>query len=97
MAKEKMVTRTTKITEANILCLDTESAEPFNKTVELVGEYKDDDAILEASRKVIDNEKDSAVRVVGAIVKEVRYGMLESVFIANSVILPNLTERTNNN
>ena len=41
MAKIPMITRTIQTTEVDVLCLNIQEGEPFNKTVALPRTYKD--------------------------------------------------------
>lgn len=88
MARERMVTRTVIATKANVLCLDIEKAEPFNKSVTLSGVYKDKAAVEKAVKKIIDTDKVKAVTVVGTKEEETLYGMPEQKFIESAEVLP---------
>lgn len=79
-----MITRTFKVTVVGVLCLNLESAEPFVKEVELPRTYKNDEAILKKAHEVIDTDTVKAVSVSYSRVDEIRYGMSETDFIANS-------------
>lgn len=93
-----MITRTFKVTVAGVLCLNIESADPFVKEVELPRVYKNDEAILKKAHEVIDTDTVKAVSVSYSRVDEIRYGMSEIDFIANSQKLPLLgnTEENDN-
>ncbi len=56
MARIPMVTRTVKATKVNVLCINIDTAEPFNKTLIISGTYKDEKAMLKAATSVIANE-----------------------------------------
>ena len=56
MARIPMVTRTVKATKVNVLCINIDTAEPFNKTLIISGTYKDEKAMLKAATSVIENE-----------------------------------------
>ena len=90
MAKPKMVTRTMSTTQATLLCLDVESAEPENRTFTFPGTFKKDADILRAAAKLLEIEAPTihAVHVVNVEVKEVLYGMTEADFIAHANELP---------
>jgi hypothetical protein len=92
-----MITRTFKVTIAGVLCLNIESAEPFVKEVELPRTYKNDEAILKKAHEVIDTATVKAVSVSYSRVDEIRYGMSETDFIANSQKLPLLGNTDENN
>lgn len=88
MARVPMVTRTITSTKVNVLCLELEKAEPFNKVVILSGTFKDNKAIDKAVHKVIDNDEVKAVHVVDVEVQESLYGMTEQEFIEHAKVLP---------
>lgn len=92
-----MITRTFKVTVAGVLCLNIESAEPFVKEVELPRTYKNDEAILKKAHEVIDTDTVKAVSVSYSRVDEIRYGMSEIDFIANSQKLPLLGNNDSDN
>lgn len=88
MARERMITRTVVATEVNALCLDIETAEPFNKTVILSGTFKDKQAIEKVAKKAIDTDLEKCVAVVEYTEKETLYGMPEQQFIELAKVLP---------
>ena len=88
MAKIPMITRTIQTTEVNVLCLNIQEGEPFNKTVVLPRTYKDEAAMLKAAAAVIDSDTEKAVHIVRTEVKETLYGMKEADFISMAEVLP---------
>lgn len=90
MARVPMVTRTIQTTRANVMCLDIERGEPFNKEVILPRTYKDEKAMLKQAEKVINNETVKAVHIVEFKVEETRYGMSEQQFIEEAKVIPAL-------
>lgn len=88
MARERMVTRTVIATQVTALCLNIESAEPFNKDVTLSGTFKDKQAVERAAKKVIDNATEKCVTVVEYHETETLYGMTEQKFIELAKVLP---------
>lgn len=90
MARIPQVTRTIQTTKANVLCLDIQQGEPFNKEVVLPRTYKDEKAMLKQVEKVINNDTVKAVHIVSYEVQETRYGMTEQQFIECAEILPPL-------
>ena len=94
MARERMVTRTVIATEVNALCLNIETAEPFNKDVTLSGTFNDKQAVEKAAKKVIDTEKEKCVTVVDYKEKETLYGMTEQQFIELAKVLPPRDSKT---
>lgn len=105
MARVPMVTRTIVTTKANVLCLDIEKGEPFNKVVTLPRTYKDDKTLMKKVSALIDNDTTKAVHVVDKEELETLYGMLEQDFITHAQVLPSRngnaeeveTEETENN
>lgn len=88
MAREAMVTRTIISTIANALCLNIETAEPFNQTVVLAGTYKDAKTLERAVKKAIENDTVKVATVVDSYEDEKLYGMTEVDFIKNAKVLP---------
>ena len=88
MARERMVTRTVIATQVIALCLNIETAEPFNKDVTLSGTFKDKQAIEKAAKKVIDNDTEKCVTVVEDHETETLYGRSEQKFIELAKVLP---------
>lgn len=90
MARVPMVTRTIQTTRANVMCLDVERGEPFNKEVILPRTYKDEKAMLKQAEKAINNDTVKAVHIVAFEVEETRYGMTEQQFIDVAEVIPPL-------
>lgn len=88
MARERMVTRTVIATKVTALCLNIETAEPFNKDVTISGTFKDKQAVERAAKKVIDTETEKCVAVVEYHETETLYGMTEQKFIELAQVLP---------
>lgn len=82
--KEIMVTRTVLGTRAIVLCLNTETAEPFNQEVKLPSTYKDNTKMMKEISKIIDTDEVKAVKVVDSYIEEKRYGMPLSHFMAGA-------------
>lgn len=88
MARVPMVTRTIVATKVNILCLNIETAEPFNKDVTLSGTFKDSKSLMKAVEKVVNSDTEKAVHVVASEEVETLYGMPEQKFIELAEVLP---------
>lgn len=88
MARKPMVTRTVQTTLATVLCLNTETAEPFNQTVTLSGTFKDNKAVMKAVKALIENDTISVAKVVDVEIEEKLYGMPEQDFINAAKVLP---------
>ena len=93
MARKPMVTRTIITTKVIVLCLDVNSAEPFNETVTLPRTYKDDKKLLKSVEEVINTDTVKAVHIVGKKEIETLYGMTEQDFINNAKILDPATRK----
>lgn len=92
MGRVAMVTRTISSTKVVCLCLDTETAEPCNKTYQVSGTYPDDPKgntkLLNAVKKIAETDTFKVVSVVSKEVVELLYGMTEQKFLENADILP---------
>lgn len=86
MARERMITRTIKSTEAECMMVDVTNASVFNAKYELVGEFTKEE-FLEAMRKA-DSEELKIVSVISTATKETLYGMPEEEFMKAATILP---------
>ena len=93
MARKPMVTRTITTTKVIVLCLDVNSAEPFNETVTLPRTYKDDKKLLKSVEEVINTAYVKAVHIVDKKEIETLYGMTEQDFINNAKILDPATRK----
>ena len=88
MARVSMVTRTITGTKVNVLCLNIETAEPFNKEVTLSGTFKDAKSLMKAVEKAVNSDTEKAVHVVESTEFETLYGMPEQKFIELADVLP---------
>lgn len=88
MAREPMVTRTITATKIVALCLNIETAEPFNKEVTISGTFKDEKAMMKATEKLLNTETEKAVHIVSSEEIETLYGMTEQEFIQKAKVLP---------
>lgn len=93
MARKPMVTRTIITTKVIVLCLDVNSAEPFDETVTLPRTYKDDKKLLKSVEEVINTDTVKAVHIVDKKEIETLYGMTEQDFINNAKILDPATRK----
>lgn len=93
MARKPMVTRTIITTKVIVLCLNVNSAEPFNETVTLPRTYKDDKKLLKSVEEVINTDYVKAVHIVDKKEIETLYGMTEQDFINNAKILDPATRK----
>lgn len=88
MAREPMVTRTITATKIVALCLNIETAEPFNKEVTISGTFKDEKSMMKAAEKLLNTETEKAVHIVSSEEIETLYGMTEQEFIQKARVLP---------
>lgn len=93
MARKPMVTRTIITTKVIVLCLDVNSAEPFDETVTLPRTYKDDKKLLKSVEEVINTDTVKAVHIVDKKEIETLYGMTEQDFINNAKVLDPATRK----
>lgn len=88
MARERMVTRTVELTIANVMTLDTVTADVRIIPYEIGGGLTDKAAILKAIKKLYESDTFKCVAVQNVSVKEILYGMTEAEFIAHAKVLP---------
>lgn len=93
MARVPMVTRTIITTKANVMCVDVEVGEPFNKEVTVPRTYKDNDSLLKTVKPLIETETVKAVHIVAKTEIETLYGMTEQDFIEHASVLPERTAK----
>jgi len=84
MARVPVVSRTFKMTEVTVLCLNIETAEPFNQTVILPRHFKDEKKLMKEIEKRVNSESVKAVHVVDVKPTEKLLGMTEDEFIAHA-------------
>lgn len=88
MARVPQVTRTIQTTRVNVLCLDIEHGEPFNKEVILPRTYKDEKHMMKHVEPLVNTDTVKAVHIVHSEVEETLYGMAEQRFIELAEVLP---------
>lgn len=88
MKKEKLITRTFVITQATVMALNIETAEPSTETYEMPGLYKTDEALLKAVKELYDTDTEKVVTITTKTEIEELRGITESAFLANSCVLP---------
>lgn len=88
MARIPMVTRTIIATKANVMCLDVQVGEPFNKVVTVPRTYKDSESLLKKVKPLIETDTVKAVHIVDSEEIETLYGMTEQEFIQYAKVLP---------
>lgn len=92
MARERMVTRTVELTIAEVMCLNTTTAEVQVRSFEIGGGLTEEKAILKAVKKLHETDTFKCVALQSVSVKEILYGMTEIDFIAHAKVLPPRTK-----
>ena len=95
MARVPQVTRTIVTTKANVMCLDVEKGEPFNKDVIVPRTYKDENALLKAVKAVAETGTVKCVHIVDSEQIETLYGMTEQEYIEHAKVLPQRSTKEN--
>lgn len=88
MARTSMVTRTIVTTNCTALCVNVETAEPFNKDFTLAGSYDDEKKLLKELKKVGEDDVTKIVHIVDKNEVETLYGLAEADFIKYATVLP---------
>lgn len=73
-----------QITLVRVLCLDLVNETPFEKDVELARTFKDDQHLLLAAKKVVENESTKVAYVISSKVRYAKYVMSEQDYINNA-------------
>lgn len=94
MARVPMVTRTITTTKVNVMCVDIEAGEPFNKEVTVPRTYKDNESLLKTVKPIVETERIKAVHIVDKTEIETLYGMTEQEFITHATVLPERTAKS---
>lgn len=88
MARERMVTRTVILTVAEVMTVNTTTAEVQITTFEIGGGLSADKDILKAVKKAHETDDLKIVKLNEVTTREVLYGMPESDFIRLAKVLP---------
>lgn len=83
MARKRIVSRSIKAVVYDVLCLNVETAEPFNTEITLNAAVKGKD-VMKKIRSLVDSETVKAVHVVGETAINKVLAMDEEDFIANA-------------
>lgn len=89
MRKEKLITRSFEWAEVSILGFNTETSEAEVRNFTLNSKITENKKILDAVRKLNNDENFVPAKVDDIFIKSELRGMAESVFIANSHVIPN--------
>lgn len=87
LMRKPMVTRTITTTKVNVLCLNIDTAEPFNMEVIVPRTFKDDSKLMKKVTEMVTEPSVKPVHIVDKVEVETVYGMSEENFIANAVEL----------
>lgn len=82
--REKMVTRSMKVTEATTLMVNLDTLETEQTVISMPNTYKDDKALMKALTKAYDGSNFKPVHVMSTQVIEKLYGMSEKSFMDNA-------------
>lgn len=93
MARARMVTRAIIGTEVQALVFSAEEKTCVEKTILIAGVYKSVEKLDKKLHSIVDDDKQTFVKVVSAKQKSTLYGMSEDDFIAHSVELDPVSRR----
>lgn len=82
MARKPMVTRKIKFTTVNVLCLNIETAEPFNRVVKLSGHYNNTVKLRKVVDEKINTDTEKTVQIVDVTQGTKLLGMTEEEFMS---------------
>lgn len=89
--KERFITRTVKTRRVTVLCLNTETGEPFNETVILPKVYRAKDDLTRC-KAMLDSETVTCCKVVDMEEVAIKYGMSEAAFIEVAEVLDDVQD-----
>lgn len=81
MARQRMISRTIKVTEVTVLCMDVVTCEPCNRSLRFQGYFKDDNKLMKAIKEDVETENFKVVHIVDKVEHEVLVGMSETDFL----------------
>ena len=82
MARKPMVTRKIKFTSVNVLCLNIETAESFNRVVKLPGHYNNELKLRKVVDEKINTDTEKTVHIVDVAHETKLLGMTEEEFMS---------------
>lgn len=88
-----MITRTVVSTKVVVMCVNTETAEVFNKDVELAGTFKKEKDLEKALVKKLNTGFERFVQVCSKEKLEKLYGMEEEEFVSLARLLDPKTRK----
>ena len=87
MANLKMVTRTIEQTNAEVMCVDTNTAQVTINSYTIGGSYTDDD-LLKKLKKLFEEDGLVLVKIESQHTEQLLLGMTEEDFIRYATVLP---------
>ena len=87
MATVKMVTRTIEQTTAEVMCVDTNTAQVSINTYTIGGSYTDED-LLKKLKKLFENSGLVLIKIENQKTDQLLLGMTEEDFIRYATVLP---------
>lgn len=96
MARPRLVTRTVKETHVTVLCLNTQTGEPYNEEITICGSFENDEKLLKHVAKKYNSEIHKAVHIVDKEVTNTLYGMPEDEFVKNASVMPDRVKEDDN-
>lgn len=97
MKKEKMVTRSFKVTKATVMVVDMASCEVETRVALLSGWFTDDDKLLNECKNQLETQLLKVVSVTYKEEFEKLYGMSENEFITHATELEPRTKKDKEN
>ena len=82
--REKMVTRSMKVTVANVLMVNLETQATETQAIQMPNTYADDAKLMKALTKSYEGSTLKPVHVVSSTIHEKLYGMSEKAFLENA-------------
>ena len=85
--REKMVTRSMKVTNAQVLMVNLETQATETQLVAMPNVYKEDSKLMKALTKTFEGSSLKPVHVLSTEVVDKLYGMSEKTFLDNAIEL----------
>lgn len=91
--REKMVTRSMKVTETKVLMVNLETQATETHFINMPNTYKDDTALMKSLNKAYTGSNLKPVHILGSSVIEKLYGMTEKAFLDSAIELDPQTRK----
>lgn len=88
MARERMITRTVEFTEAEVMCVNVNTADVAIRDFIVTGTFENSEKLMKALKKAYETDEFKLVNLQYSRVTEQLYGMTEEMFIQMATILP---------